>query len=208
MALYTNTFKQFLHDYENSADWGYIINKFNTIPDFTIAGQSLDAYSLFKRRYLEREIGSETNEKFCRYIEMQLDVALIEYAPKIASCIANYNDLFNKVITETKGGTEQTDRTDVHSGSYGDSGSNDVSDYLNPSSSNADKIKDKTSSIFGNTRTFNDDTHTIDNDITYDITIEKELPITNVELLKQIQQVKSYYNEFIESFDICFMGLY
>ena len=208
MALYTNTLKKFLTDYENSTKWSNIIARFNSIPNFTIAGQSLDAYSLFKRRYLEREIGSETNEKFCRYIEMQLDVAIIEYAPKIASCIANYNDLFNKVLTETKSGTEQRDKTDVHSGNYSDSGSNDVKEYLNPATTNADKIKDRTQATIGNTRTFNNETYTINDDVTYDLTIEKELPITNVELLNQIQQVKTYYNDFIESFDICFMGLY
>lgn len=208
MALYTNTLKKFLSDYENSSEWGNIIARFNSIPDFTIAGQTLDAYSLFKRKYLEREIGSETNEKFCRYVEMQLDVATIEYLPKIASCIANYNDLFNKVITETKSGTEKRDKSDTHTGNYSDSGSNDVKEYLNPATSNADKIKDRTQATIGNTRTFNNDKHTIDDDVEYDLTYERELPITNVELLNQIQQVKSYYNDFIESFDICFMGIY
>lgn len=208
MALYTTTLKDFLDAYESSTEWTAVINRFATIPIFNILGQSLDAYSMFKRRYLEREIGSETDQKFTRYINMQFDKASVELLPKIAAFLNNYSTIFDKQIKTIKDGTEKTDHTDDHTGNYSDSGASDENVYMNPTSSNTNKLNDRTYTTLGNTRTFNNDKHTIDHDITFDWTVKQDLNISNPELIKLVQECKSYYNDFIDSFDYCFMEIY
>lgn len=208
MALYTQEFSDFLTDNESSTDWTAIINRFASFPTFNINSVNIDAYSMFRRKYLEREIGSETPQRFCRYVNMQLDVALIEYMPKIKAFIDKYNDLFDKQVVMDKDGTEKTDHTDDHTGNYSDSGSSDEKSFMNPTSSSTDKIKDRVYTGLANTRTFNNDKHSIDHDVTFDWTITKDLEISNAEFLTDIQNVKNYYNEMIDSFDICFMGCY
>ena len=208
MAQYTEVFNDFLQDNELSTEWQAIVLRFNQFPVFNINNLSLDAYNMFKRRYLEREIGSETPEKFCRYINMQLDKAMVEYMPKIASFITNYSTLFYKKIVSSKGGTEKLDHTDTHTGSYRDAGSIASNDLLNPVTSTATKLKDRTVTDQDISRTFNDDKHVIDHDITFDWYISKDMDMTNAEFLKEIQEVNSYYNDLIDSFDICFMGCY
>lgn len=208
MALYTTTLKDFLDAYESSTEWTAVINRFATIPVFNILGQSLDAYSMFKRKYLEREIGSETDQKFTRYINMQFDKASVELLPKVAVFLNNYSTIFDKQIKTIKTGTEKTDHTDDHTGSYRDAGSVTSNDLLNPVTSTATKLKDKVVTDQDVSRTFNNDKHTVDHDITFDWTVKQDLDISNPELIKLVQECKSYYNDFIDSFDYCFMEIY
>lgn len=208
MALYTTTLKEYLDAYESSTEWTAIVNRFATIPTFNILGQSIDAYNMFKRKYLEREIGSETDQKFARFINMQLDVAILEFVPKISAFLTNYSVMFDKQIKTTKSGTEKTDHSDNHTGSYRDAGSIASNDLLNPVTSTATKLKDRLVTDQDISRTFNNDKHTVDHDITFDWTIKQDLDMSNPELIELAQKCKNYYNEFIDSFDYCFMGIY
>ena len=60
IALFTETFEDFLKRNETSEAWQKIVAKLNLFPRFTLAGLDFDMYTLLKEKYAIHEIGEET----------------------------------------------------------------------------------------------------------------------------------------------------
>lgn len=59
IALYTETFEEFLKRNETSVAWQKIVAKLNLFPRFTLADLDFDMYTLLKEKYAIHEKGEQ-----------------------------------------------------------------------------------------------------------------------------------------------------
>ena len=168
-ALYTETLEEFLERNESSSQWQAVISKFNKFPTFSlIENFDINFYNLFKERYDIREIGAETESLFYHFINENIDRICIEYIPKINLFIENFNKLMDRKIKLTSNGDNKY--------------------YLNPISSQSDKLENRTK---------------------FDGESEKAYSwfTSNAKLMSEMLEIKDIYNEALDKLEVCFMGV-
>lgn len=174
-ALYTKIFDQFLKEYDNSPLWEEVKTSFSLFPMFQITDNtgtvvhSFNMYDLFVSKYKMREIGAEDDQLFYEYIKKRVDLALIEYVPKIQTYLENMGKLMERTY---KSGEDYTVQT-----------------YLYPLGSNAAQLATQQKNIGGRTYAFYSGA-------------------SNPGILKEVIELKNIYLSAVESFDVCFMGVY
>ena len=90
IALYTETFEEFLKRQGQSAEWKALETKFAKFPTFTLGELSFDMYQLFIDKYEIYEIGAEDENLFFHIINDKVNELSIKYIPKIQMYIQNF----------------------------------------------------------------------------------------------------------------------
>lgn len=194
MANFTETFSEFLLDNQDSEVWQNIIQKFSLFPSFKVVRDneeySFNMYDNFVEEYADREIGAETEQKFCFQVNRQLNKSLIEFAPKIKS----YLDSWDKLLLrkETLNATESNE--------YNDNSNGDALDYINPINGTTNKLSGKTSSTTSGNGTYES---TKQYEVIYSLTGK-----SNITLIKDLMELKNIYLSCLESFKDLFMVIY
>lgn len=166
-----------------------IKNLMAKIPSFNFNDEiELNFYELFKHKFDLREIGSETEGLFLHYWREKVESVLMEYVPKMTMWKDNFNSLF-----EFKVNLQLTDNST--------NSSNDKNTYyLNPVNSTTENLKvqdvDKSDTSTSNNRTINRDV------------LQSVWGKTRPMILQSILDLKSIYNECLNSFETIFMGVY
>lgn len=96
-ARYTETLDEFLSNNEEYA--GFIKQKFDKFPVFTLYNLNLSMWDMFVEDNGIREIGAENEAMFKRYLNRLTDSLLIKYVPKIQMFIDNFNEMFVRKIS-------------------------------------------------------------------------------------------------------------
>ena len=105
ITLYTITFTEFLRKHGDSVQWQAVKSKFAKFPSFTLGGLNFNMYDLLVEKYDIWEIGSEDENIFYHEFNEKVNELLIKYAPKIATYIASFNDLLQRKINLSQGGS-------------------------------------------------------------------------------------------------------
>ena len=98
IALFTETFEDFLKRNETSEAWQKIVTKLNLFPRFTLADLDFDMYTLLKEKYAIHEIGEETENLFVFEFNDRVNELLIKYKPKMEMYIANFATALERKI--------------------------------------------------------------------------------------------------------------
>lgn len=190
MAVYTNTLKDFLDEYETNGIWVSIINKFDTFPYFVYKEQGasvdsyIDLYNAFKLRYFTREIATETNERFPHVVEKVLMKCFLKYANKIQKA----KEIIDSINLSTS--YIESDVLDSDSSSTAES-----NQYLNPVTTASTRVQAKNGSST---------TGMIDNTLTKN-KIYIQVPS---EMLDTVKKATNFYIEILDEFETCFFQLY
>ena len=183
MAHYTNLLKDWLIDYESSTEWQNVVTRFNHIENFVDVNgnETITFYNMFKNKYLLREICCETNEQFIHYISQAMDEVFIKYSNKIKQAydIIKSNDEWQE--------------SDVLYQSEG--GNNDNTQYLNPITSTSSKIQGHNKQEYTASK----------NNI---LTKNRKRVYTPEEKQRILEKFNTYYNDALNIFETCFMGIY
>lgn len=185
-----------------------IKNLMAKIPSFNFNDDiELNFYELFKHKFDLREIGSETEGLFLHYWREKVESVLMEYVPKMLMWKDNFNSLFEFKV-----------KLRLDNKSYQSSG-DQYTYYLNPTtSSNVSKtvIKDEDGKV---TTTYTGGNLKVDNLNSTDYNSNREQTIerdvlqsvwgkTRPIILEQIMDLRSIFNECLNSFETIFMGVY
>lgn len=194
MAKFTETLREFLENNENSVLWLEVINKFNNFYACTIKTENEDVvlsmYDMFKEEYLDFEIGQEDEQKFFNEVKRQLNKSLIEFNPKIKAYIDKWDNLLSR--KETLNHTEEND----FEGSR-----NDIErDYINPINKYGEKISNKNE--FDN-KNSSKENKTKQYEMIYSL-----MGRSNVDMMKDLLDLRNIYLSCIESFRNLFMLVY
>lgn len=98
IALYTETFEDFLKRNEQTTEWQKIVQKLAQFPHFTLADLDFDMYVLIKEKYAIHEIGDETENIFVFEFNDLVNELLIKYKPKMEMYIANFAQALERKI--------------------------------------------------------------------------------------------------------------
>jgi len=226
IALYTETFEDFLTREETSTAWQNIKSSFGAFPNFNIAGTNLSMYDLFVDKYELREIGSETPSIFVHNINDKLNECKLKFLPKIKLFLDNYSNLMERKVSldvdidKEKTGTIGDSFTGTLEKDGNITSNTDVDDYdqLYPiSSTSVNKTANK-SVIDNDTTTTIDTTDTTRNSNTKTFNTndneagsrEQQLYVfkSTPEILQKAFELKDIYYQCLDSFETCFMGIY
>ena len=185
IAEYTETLQDYLDN--RGGDFPTPIkNLLQQIPNFKFQDEEYDIdidlsfIDLFKDKYDIRELGAETEELFEHFLIETAQHCLIEYVPKIHTWLKNFKDLFKFTVRLE----------------YESTSNNDNTYYLNPVNTTTTNLKvndvDKTEGNIEGSR---------------DV-LQSVWGKTRANLLEQILDLKNVYNDCLEYFQKCFMGLY
>lgn len=193
-SLFTETLNDFLETNEETLEWQGIIQLFNNFPKFRVQTDNQDVefnmYDMFKKEFAYREIGSEDEQYFYYQVERQLNKSLIEFNPKIKVYLEKWD-----VLMARKEKLSQLENSQYSNSSNGENKS-----YINPINSENARLSDKE----------NVDTNDNGNEIKtkeYDV-IYSLVGKSNIDLLKDLLQLKNIYLSCLESFSNLFMLVY
>lgn len=190
-SSFTETLLDFLRDNENSTEWQGVIAKFNNFPSFIVETDdediTFDMYSMFKQEYGNREIGQEDEEKFFYEVNRQLQKSLVEFNPKIKAYTSKWSSLLSR--KESLSSSEETE--------YSNESEGNALDYINPINATSQKLSGKTASN-------SNDGGTSSKSKTYDM-IYSLTGKSNVDLMKDLLNLRNIYLSCLESFKDLFM---
>ena len=97
-GLYTITYEEWC---ENHVDIETEVqSRFDQLfPSFVIEDEQISMYSMFKSRNLFKDIGCETDEMFEHELKRKLVEVAVEYNKKLTMYLANFDKLFERVLT-------------------------------------------------------------------------------------------------------------
>lgn len=192
--MFTETLIDFLKDNEQSEVWQGIVNTFALFPKFKVelddAEEEFNMYSMFKDEYGMRQIGQEDEQHFYFEVKRQLNKSLLEFNPKIKAFMAKWDGLLSR--KERLSSSESRE--------YENSSNGTNSQYINPINAQASVMSDKEDVL---TSDSGNDTK----DKTYDV-IYSLVGKSNIDLMKDLMQLKNVYLSCLESFNILFMLVY
>lgn len=193
-GLFTETLIEFLRDNENSTEWQGVIAKFNNFPSFVVETDdediTFDMYAMFKQEYGNREIGQEDEEKFFYEVNRQLQKSLVEFNPKIKAYTSKWSNLLSR--KESLSSSEETE--------YSNESEGNALDYINPINATSQKLSGKTASNSSDEGT---SSKTKTYDMIYSLTGK-----SNVDLMKDLLNLRNIYLSALESFKDLFMLVY
>lgn len=102
IALYTETFKEFIDNNAENADWVALVEKMNTsFPPYVKSYDSgeISFYDILLNKFKFREIGRETEELFFNSFSKKFDEVLIKYENKISCFFDNRDELAESKIS-------------------------------------------------------------------------------------------------------------
>ncbi len=171
----TITLKEFL-------DSGYTLPE--NIKDFVgleIADVTYNIETLFTKRNLYKEIGSETEELFKHNLDVLIDEALALFNPQLKLLQDNYENLMKRTVTEEISGS-------------GSRGSTDKT-YLNPANNDATKLSDK---------------NTVEAENEYEETRDRSFGLfkSNPEILQKANECFELVTNILKHLDKAFIGEY
>lgn len=192
MAVYTQTLKEYLEQYDGNVQLNVFIAALQSFPSFVVTEEdgtvisTTSLYDIFIGRFLLREICCESSEQFLRYLNATLDEVNIKYGNEV---------YFAKKIYQRLNGLQNQNYTESEDIEIDETDGNTNSTYYNPMNSQSDKLQGK---------------------IQVDNTIDRNGSITHnrvhvpsySEFIDDIKKVTYYYNEIVSTFDSCFMSIY
>lgn len=168
-----------LEDYLNRGyDIPINIEKFIKL---NITGEEIDIKTLFIKRNLYKDIGSEVEELFKHNLEVAIDEALVIFNPRLKLLQDNFSKLMDRTVQEEVNGETSADRN------------NEV--YYNPINANSSKLTNRdTSASSGSyheikTRSFG-------------------YFKSNGEVLKNAMDIDDTVSSILKYLDRCFIGEY
>ncbi len=198
IALYTETFYEFLKRNEESDAWKVVKDKFARFPNFELDTTKISMYDLVVNKFYVREIGSETEDLFLHSISQKLDELQLKYIPKINMYLSNFKQaLIDNKITVKRTIEESQDET---SGTNASSSSDSKLYPITSIDSKNATGQSSTSSYTGEgqkTRSYAESEDSIMSKV-----------YSKPQLLKQVFDIENVYLTCAEEFEDCFMGIF
>lgn len=107
LALYTETFEDFIRHQGETDEWQAIVTKFAKFPRFTLESLNYDMYTLFREKYDIYEIGAEDEQLFYFNVRDKVNELSIKYIPKIQLYIKNFANVLQRKLTLANTGSTQ-----------------------------------------------------------------------------------------------------
>lgn len=97
-GLYTITYEEWCNNHVDIET--EVQARFDQLfPSFVIEDEQISMYSMFKSRNLFKDIGCETDEMFEHELKRKLVEVAVEYNKKLTMYLANFDKLFERVLT-------------------------------------------------------------------------------------------------------------